>query len=152
LGKTLWAERDPDDEFNRLNGRVMDFMGFSRIQNLGEAVNWVFRPEFDTASKSALVRGLVARGYACSASEKLVRITTIRADSAEEDVWLCSAHGSDTCKFNHHFQKVKSFNQLLPVLTVDKHFARLKHHHDGTTLNPANSLDARTTIRSTQHL
>ncbi|CCX07749.1 Protein of unknown function [Pyronema omphalodes CBS 100304] len=134
LGKALWADRDPDDGFNKLNGRVMDFMGFSRIQNLGEAVNLLFRPEFDTASKSALVRGLVARGYASSASEKLVRITTIRTGSAEEDVGLCSAHGSDT------------------FLTVDQHFARLRHHHDGTTLNPANTLDARTTIRTTQKI
>ncbi|CCX16438.1 hypothetical protein FPQ18DRAFT_379177 [Pyronema domesticum] len=63
LGKILWAERDPDDK------------------NLGEAVNWVFRREFDRASKNALVHGLVQRGYATYSPEKGVWITTVLTGS-----------------------------------------------------------------------
>ncbi|CCX07760.1 Protein of unknown function [Pyronema omphalodes CBS 100304] len=136
LGKAMWAERDPNDEYHKLDGRVMDESGFVRIQNLGEAINWVFRRELDSASKNALVRGLVQRGYATSSPHKGVRITTVLTGSAEEHVWLCSSHNHGTDTF----------------LSVDRHFARLRHLHDGTTLNPANSLDARTTIRATQDL
>jgi hypothetical protein len=101
----MWAERDPNDEYHKLDGRVMDESGFVRIQNLGEAINWVFRREFDSDSKNALVRGLVQRGYAASSPYKGIRITTVLTGSAEEHVWLCSSHnqGTDTCKLYNHF-------------------------------------------------
>ncbi|KAI5788601.1 hypothetical protein FPQ18DRAFT_392073 [Pyronema domesticum] len=39
-----------------------------------------------------------------------------------------------------------------PVLSVDQHIALLRHHLDGTTLNPADTLDVRTMIRATKQL
>lgn len=66
-------------------------------------MNWVFRREFDRASKNALVHGLVQRGYATYSPEKGVWITTVLTGSgAKVYVWLCSSHndGTGTCKLD----------------------------------------------------